>query len=98
MAMTILNEAKILDKSWKEVVHTTTYILNKAQIRVRTTYTLYELWNGKTKNVNNFKIFGYKCFIKKNDGSLENFNSRSDEGIFLGTPHIGKLINAIIKG
>ena len=42
------------------------------------------MWNGKIANVKNFKIFGYKCFIKKNDDSLENFNPGFDEGIFLG--------------
>ena len=31
-----------------------------------------------------FKIFGSKCFIKINDGSLGKFDSRVDEGIFLG--------------
>lgn len=84
MARTMLNEAKLPNKFWKEVVHTVVYILNRAQIRVRTAYTPYELWNRKIANVKNFKIFGCKCFIKKNDDSLENFNSRSNEGIFLG--------------
>ncbi|XP_059076415.1 uncharacterized protein LOC131067604 [Cryptomeria japonica] len=84
MARTMLNEAKLPDKFWKEAVHTAVYILNRAQIRIRTAYTPYELWYGKTTNVKNFKIFGCKCFIRKNDDSLENFNSRSDEGIFLG--------------
>lgn len=31
-----------------------------------------------------FKIFGSKCFIKINDGSPGKFDSRVDEGIFLG--------------
>ena len=60
------------------------YILNRPQIRVRTTHTPYELWNAKIENVKNFKKNSCKCFIKKNDDSLENFNSRSNEGIFLG--------------
>ena len=96
MARTMLNEAKLPDKFWKEAIHTTVYILNRAQIKVRTTYTPYELWNEKTTNVKNFKIFGCKCFIKKNDDSLENFNSRSDEGIFLGYSTHTNLIYAII--
>ena len=54
MARTMLNEVKLPDKFWKEAIHTAVYILNRAQIRVRTTYTPYELWNGKTKNVKEF--------------------------------------------
>lgn len=30
------------------------------------------------------RIFGSKCFIKKNDDKLEKFESRVDEGILLG--------------
>ena len=55
MARTMLNEAKLPDKFWKEVVHIALYILNRAQIRVRTAHTPYELWNGKITNVNFFK-------------------------------------------
>ena len=54
----------------KEVVHIAMYILNRAQIRVRTTRTPYESSNGKTTNVKNFKIFACKCFIKKDNDSL----------------------------
>ena len=43
MARTMLNEAKLPDKFWKEDFHIAVYILNRAQIRVRTTYTPYEL-------------------------------------------------------
>ncbi|XP_059078112.1 uncharacterized protein LOC131067887 [Cryptomeria japonica] len=34
MARAMLNESKIADTFWKEAVHTTMYILNKAQIRI----------------------------------------------------------------
>ena len=74
----MLNEAKLPKKYQKEVFHIAMYILNKPQIRVRKAHTPYELWNGKTTNVNNFKVFGCKCFIKKDNDSLESFNIRSD--------------------
>ena len=47
--------------------------------------TPYELYKGKKSVISYFKPFGCKCFIlingKKNIGK---FDSRSDEGIFLG--------------
>lgn len=84
MARTMLNESKLLDKFWKEAVHTAVYILNRVQIRVRTASTPYELWHGKSASVKHFRIFGCKCFIKNDSDNLDSFQSKSDEGIFLG--------------
>ena len=63
---------------------TTIYILNRTQLRPNCEKTPYELWKGRPASVKYFKIFGSKCFIKINDGSLGKFDSRVDEGIFLG--------------
>ena len=45
---------------------------------------LYELWKGRKPNVKYFRIFGSTCFILKDRENVEKFDSRSDEGIFLG--------------
>ena len=37
-----------------------------------------------------FRILGNKFFIKKDDGNIGKFESRSDEGIFLGYVAIKK--------
>ena len=42
------------------------------------------MWKGRPASVGYFKVFGSKCYIKVNDDNLGKFNSRSDEGIFLG--------------
>ena len=42
------------------------------------------MWKGIPASVGYFNIFGSKCYIKVNDDNLRKFNSRSDEGIFLG--------------
>ena len=42
------------------------------------------LWKGRKPNVKNFRIFGSTCFILKDRENVGKFDSRSDEGIFLG--------------
>ena len=80
----MLNEAKLSDGYWREVVSTTIYILNRGQLRVNSDKTHYELWFGRVPSVKYFKVFGSKCYIKRLDENLGKFDARSDEGIFLG--------------
>ena len=77
---TMLNEANVPDIYWKEAVYT----LNIAQHRVNHNKTPYELWFGRPALVKHFKVSGSKCYIKRDDGNLGKFNSKSNEGIFLG--------------
>lgn len=46
--------------------------------------TPYELWYDRKPSVKYFKVFGSKCFIKRDMDGLGSFDSRSDEGFFLG--------------
>ena len=52
--------------------------------RPGTKKTPYELWKGRKPNVKYFRIFGSTCFILKDRENVGKFDSRSDEGIFLG--------------
>ena len=67
----------------REAVTTTVYTMNKVQIRQGTGKTSYELWFGWTSTIKYFRIFGSKCYIKRED-DIGKFDPRSDEGIFLG--------------
>jgi transposase InsO family protein len=60
MAKTMLNEAKLPNTFWREVVNTIVYILNRAKIRVKNNKTPYELWKGIPTIVKYFKVFGSK--------------------------------------
>ena len=80
----MLNEAKLSDAFWKQAVYTTVYILNRGKIRVNNDKTPYELWYGRPAIVKYFRVFGNKCYIKRNEDDLGNFYSRTDEGMFLG--------------
>jgi regulator of extracellular matrix RemA (YlzA/DUF370 family) len=83
-ARTMLNEAKLPDKFWRDAIYTTVHILNRAQLRPNHDKTPYELWFGRPTSVKHFRTFGSKCYIKNDEDNLGKFDPRSDEGIFLG--------------
>ena len=84
MASTMLLETDLQPKFWREAVGTAVYTLNRTQLRPNNEKTPYELWKGRPASVKYFRVFGSKCFIKINDDSPGKFDSRVDEGIFLG--------------
>jgi hypothetical protein len=84
MARTMLNEAKLPDTFSRETISTTIYISNRAQIRLNRSKTPYDFWKGRPTVVKYFKVFGSKCYIKRNEDNLVKFYFRTDEGILLG--------------
>ena len=58
--------------------------MNKGLLSNDSDKTPYELWTGRSVNVKHFRIFGSKCYIKRDDGKIGKFDSRVDEGIFIG--------------
>ena len=60
------------------------YIVNKVYFRLGTKKTPYELWKGRKSDVKYFRIFGSTCFILKDRENVGKFDTRSNEGIFLG--------------
>jgi hypothetical protein len=53
-------------------------------LRNNTDKTPYELWKGGPANVKHFKVFGSKCYIKREDGRMGKFESSVDKGILVG--------------
>ena len=84
MARTIMNESKIVEFFWVQVVHTTVHILNKSLLRSNSGQTPYGLWKRRLANVKHFRVFGRKCYIKIIDDNLGKFQSITNEGMFLG--------------
>ena len=72
------------DIFWIQEVHTIVHILNRGLIITNNDQTPYGLWNEKPTNVKNFKFFGRKCYIKREYNKIGKFDSRVDEGIFVG--------------
>jgi hypothetical protein len=84
MARTMLMDSKLIDIFWTQEVHTTVHIQNRVMLRNNTDKTPYELWKGRPANVKHFIVFGSKCYIKKEDGRMINFESRVDKGVLVG--------------
>jgi hypothetical protein len=53
-------------------------------LRNNTDKTPYELWKGRPTNVKHFRVFGRKCYIKREDGRMGKFDSCSRASLFSG--------------
>jgi hypothetical protein len=83
MAQTILMDYKLTDIFWTQVVHTSIHIQNEVMLRNNTDKNPYELWKGRPENVNHFRHFERKCYIKREDDRMRKFDSRADKGILV---------------
>jgi hypothetical protein len=68
---------------WTQAMHTVVHIQNIVIVRNNTDKTPYELWKGRRTNVKHFRVFGSKCYIKREDGRMGKFESRVDKGILV---------------
>ena len=84
MPRTMLNESKLSNVLWPQVVHTVVHILNRSLLRNNSNKTPYRLWKGRPAIVKNFRIFGSKSYIKRVDKNLGKLDSRTDESILVG--------------
>jgi hypothetical protein len=53
-------------------------------VRNNTDKTPYKLWKGRPTNVKHFRVFGSKCYIKREDGRMGKFDSHVEKGILAG--------------
>jgi hypothetical protein len=75
MAKTMLNDSKLSDIFWGQAVHIIVCILNKGLIKRNSDKTPYELWKGILTNVKHFRVFGRKCYIRREDKKIGKFDS-----------------------
>jgi hypothetical protein len=80
----MIMDSKLTDIFWTQAVHTAVHIQNRVMLRNNTDKTPYELWKGRPANVKHFRVFGSKCYIKREDGRMGKFDSRVDKGILVG--------------
>lgn len=74
-----------------KAVNTACYVLNRENIRHKLNKTPYKLLKGKTFNLSHLHMFDCKCFVLNNGKSnLKKFDSKVNEGIFLGCSIIRK--------
>jgi hypothetical protein len=84
MAQTMLMDSKLTDIFWTHAVHIEFHIQNKVMLRNNNHKTPYELWKGRPANVKHFRVFGSKCYIKREDGRMGKFDSCVDKGVLFG--------------
>jgi hypothetical protein len=84
MARTMLMDSKLTNISWTQAMHTTIHIQNTIMLINNTDKTPYKLWKGRLANVKHFRVFGSKCYIKREDSRMGKFDSHVDKGVFVG--------------
>jgi hypothetical protein len=52
-------------------------------LRKNTNKSPYDLWKGRPVNVKQFRVFGSKCYIKRQDGRMGKFDSRVEKGVLV---------------
>ena len=87
MGRTMLKDSKLDEKFWVQAIDTIVFIINQSLLINNCNKDPYELWKGKPDNVKYFRIFRNKSYIKREDQNLGKFESRVDEGIFVGCSH-----------
>jgi hypothetical protein len=87
MARMMLDEHRTSMRFWADAISTVCYISNRIFLCSILHLTLFELRFGRKFFVSHLRPFGCKCFVLKS-GNLDNFESRSFNGILIGyTPH-----------
>jgi hypothetical protein len=79
----MLMDSKLTDIFWTHVVHTTVHIQNRVMLRNYNDKSLYEIWKGRPTNVKHFRVFGSKCYIKREYARMGKFDSCLDKGVLL---------------
>ncbi|KAJ9557496.1 hypothetical protein OSB04_012110 [Centaurea solstitialis] len=90
-ARSMLSEANLATQFWAEAVNTACYTQNRSLIVKRFRRTPYELFRNRKPSIEHLHIFGCVCYILNNKDNLGKFDSKSDDGIFLGYSSISKI-------
>jgi hypothetical protein len=65
-------------------VHTKFHIQKRVMLKNNTNKTLYELWKRRPTNVKHFRVFGRKCYIKREYGRMRKVESHVGKGVLVG--------------
>ncbi|KAJ9564691.1 hypothetical protein OSB04_000657 [Centaurea solstitialis] len=93
----MLSEANLATQFWAEAVNTACYTQNRSLIVKRFRRTPYELFRNRKPSIEHLHIFGCVCYILNNKDNLGKFDSKSDDGIFLGYSSISKTYRVFNK-
>ncbi|KAJ9556367.1 hypothetical protein OSB04_010981 [Centaurea solstitialis] len=96
-ARSMLSEANLATQFWAEAVNTACYTQNRSLIVKRFRRTPYELFRNRKPSIEHLHIFGCVRYIQNNKDNLGKFDSKSDDGIFLGYSSISKTYRVFNK-
>ncbi|KAJ9541588.1 hypothetical protein OSB04_028094 [Centaurea solstitialis] len=96
-ARSMLSEANLATQFWAEAVNTACYTQNRSLIVKLFRRTPYELFRNRKPSIEHLHIFGCVCYILNNKDNLGKFDSKSDDGIFLGYSSISKTYRVFNK-
>ena len=68
----------------REAVNTACYVPNYVLIRPILGKTPYELWHDNVLKLPYFHVFRCKCFVLNMKDNFHNFDTKANEGIFVG--------------
>ena len=80
----MLNNKKLSKKLWVVAINTACYTINYVYLRPGTRMTPYEISKDKKPNVGYFHVFGSTYYILNDGEHLGKFDSKRDQGVFLG--------------
>jgi hypothetical protein len=83
LARAMLDDYGTPEIFWAEAINTTCHAINRVYLHRLLEKTPYELLVGRKPNISYFRVFDCKCFIYKKK-RLDKFESRCDDGFFLG--------------
>jgi hypothetical protein len=84
MARVMIHSQNLAQHFLGEAINTACHIINRVYLRLETSKTPYEIWQGKKPTFKYFQTFGSICYILQDMENLGKFDPKSDEGIFLG--------------
>jgi hypothetical protein len=90
MDRTMLMDSKFTDIFGTHAVHTIVHIQNRVMLRNNNDKNPYKLWKGRPTNLKHLRVFGSKCYIKREDGRMRKFESCVDKGVLVGYSSIRK--------
>ena len=83
-ARTMMAEFKSPYNFWAEAISTACHATNRLYLRKGLNKTSYEILSGHKPNISYFRVFGCKCYILIKGTRLAKFDSKTEEGIFVG--------------
>lgn len=69
---------------WAEAINIACYIIDRVYVKPCTKTNPFEIWKVNTLKLSYFHVFGFVCYILKDNDHLQKFDLQSDERIFLG--------------